>query len=272
VMLLSTRIVSRRASLLIRPVLPSLFPIATTFRRTAINTYKHPETSEFLLKTPELEKLTYDELIEQHLEKHMPEERLTGVSGEWATALYSYGGLQKCRDKLESDLRKISSEGSLRPFYETITDRASTFDINTDLITQFINENTTSIHPQTALLLKKLLQLDLLWLFPRILDKFFSVMNILNDVKEGVIFSAKPMSDKELADTIEYVQRVYYQNSIRLRLELRVDPSLIEGWEARIEQSTFGYTHQKKIKQLKAMFKREVHDLNAAMEKALSRM
>jgi len=268
-MMFTTRIVSRAS--LLRPVLPSLFPIATTFRRTAINTYKHPETSEFLLKTPELEKLSYDELIENHLEKHMPEERLTGVSGEWATALYSYGGLQKCRDTLESDLRKISSDPSIRSFYETITDRASTFDINTDLINQFLKENT-SIHPQTALLLKKLLQLDLLWLLPRILDKFFSVMNILNNVKEGVIFSAKPMSDKELADTIEYVQRVYYQNSIRLRAELRVDPSLIEGWEARIEQSTFGYTHQKKIKQLKAMFKREVHDLNAAMEKALSRM
>jgi F0F1-type ATP synthase delta subunit len=247
---------------------PNLFPVTTIFSRSVINTFKLPENQDFFLKTPEFEKISFSDMVEKYFEKFMPEERLTGVSGDWATALFSYGGIHKARDQIENDLRKLHSE-EYQKLSDTLMDRATPYEESKKLLNEFISK--VKPHKQTVLFLEKALEDDLLWLVPRISEKFFDVMNDLNGVKEGVIYSAKSMTKDELSDVIDFCQRVYL-NGKKLRAIQRTDPNLLGGWELRTSENVHGHTHNGKIKRLKSMYTREVDDLNKAMEKALSKI
>jgi len=127
-------------------------------------------------------------------------------------------------------------------------------------------------HRQTELFFEKANKNSLLWLTPKIIDKFLTLMDALNNVKDGYIVSSHPLTKEEFEERVEFTERVYLGYKFKFRAKLRVDPSLVKGWEARIGPDTYGHTYATKLRGLKKFFDSEISELNTAMEKSLSRV
>lgn len=226
--------------------------------------FKPTHHTDFFVTTPPIAKMNDDQRLKE-FEKHFPSALMSGISGEWANALFIYGGVHNARDQILDDLNRVIKEdlSIFDPAVQTTQPIAQ-------LAKQFDSHLTKEkFHPQTKLFLLRLLEKNQLWLLPKISAKYFEAMNELKGIVEGLIWSAKPMTKEEFDEAIRYSQNVYLRPDQTLRAELRVDPGLISGWQLRVQNQIYGTSLQDRITDLKQYFQSEVDLLNNAMERSI---
>jgi len=242
--------------------------LALTSTRTIIHQFNLPKDKNFFSAPPELEKIPFNDLVQKHFDKQLPKNRVGGVSGEWATALFVYGGVLNARKQIEKDLRSLF-DGSNKSAAKLVRPETPFDEVN-KLLKDVIQRG--NLHKQTVLFLNKANEKNLLWLVPKITKKFFQLMDDINNVKEAVIASGTPMSKQEFEDAIEFTERVYLNNEYKLRASHLLDPKLIGGWEARVGADLFGHAYSAKVNHLQSLYEREVSDLNDAMDRAINKI
>jgi len=187
------------------------------------------------------------------------------LSGEIAEAFFSYGGVLGCRDTLEKDIQTIEKNRQSKLGTEVFENPLPDSIERTRNVDKFADEY--KLHPQTRLLLQKLVDDNLLWLMPKISDKFSHITKHWRGFVDVSLSTAKKLSP---AEEKEWEKKIgdYLGEKKKPVLKIIHNPDLLEGYTVDIEGQFVDKSIATKIKQLKKQQSQAQNETNQNKDKA----
>jgi len=231
----------------------------------SLKNFAGPEN--FFAKPPSFPDLE-EEQFQEELEKYAPVEGLgitTGISGGYAAALFSYGGLLKARDQIENNLQRLLSDSS-PAIHSLLHDKL----LSEEDQIKLANEYLTSIkaHPQILNLFTQLIRKNLLWLLPRIANKYFELQKRSKGIVEGEIITILPLPEERMKFYVKFITESLLPEGKTLILKNKVDPSLLGGAIITVEGETFDFSSSHKLEAATKYYQNRMNVLTDTLRKS----
>jgi len=232
--------------------------------RTFVSYGKFVAEDNFFAKPEGFRKID-DNTFLNELEKNAPKEQSSGLSGDYASALFSYGGILNQRDEIEKSVVSVIEDKSSEAIEIFHNQMASPAD-RVSLANSYFQR--VKLNPQVRNLLEALKDRNLLWLLPRIVAKFVEFQKSSKGIIDGEITTILPLPAHRMKEYVDLLTDTFLQPGQKLNLTNKVDESLLGGVRIQVGGQVLDLSSAGKLNAIEEFAQKRVSESSESVASA----